>query len=136
MELFRVRPLTFVILSVAFVAFRSFLAHASVDPEAVAIMKQWIAAEYAQYHLSRDNISLKERAALLRQAKDVEFRSVNARGAAGNMVFRIEVEPSPAHPPERSLVRYYRMRYSLTLGWSRIPQQASAVTYFLALFML
>lgn len=119
-----------------FLIIRSLFAYAEVEPAAVTRIKRWVALEYQSYHLDRTDLSLEEKAALLRYAEDVEFSAVAVRGTARNMVMRVEISPNPAMPPSAATIRYFRMRYSLALGWEQMPRPASALSYFLAGFLL
>jgi hypothetical protein len=50
------------------------------------------------------------------------------------MFVRVVLYPNRALPPGASSVKYFRMCYSMFLGWHQTPQNASALTYFIALF--
>jgi len=107
------------------------------DPQAINILKRWVSSEYVRYQASREDISLSEKAELISQAQNIEFKSWRVRGKPERIVFRIEVAPNPAQPPNTPNIRYFRLDHSLGLGWAgSIPKRADAVTYFLALFMV
>ena len=134
--LFKKQTLFFIVIAAAFLAFRSFFAYVTVDKEGAALLKKWISAECTLYHVNRTDVSLEKKAELLRQAEQVEFLSIKARGHASNMVVRVQIKPGPAVPPKTPEFSYFRMRYSVALGWRQVPQPASALTFFLALFLL
>jgi hypothetical protein len=127
------------IAAVAFIGFLgllTFFAHSEVDPHASAVLKRWVAADLTNYQVNRTDLPLEEKAALLLEAAKVDFASISARGTANTMVFRVEIKPNIALPPDAPSVRYYRLRYSLSIGWEPVPQTGSALTYFLARFLL
>ncbi len=107
------------------------------DPQAIDILKRWVSSEYVRYQTSRDDIALSEKAELISQAQNIQFKSWSVRGKPERMVFRIEVAPNPARPPNTPDIRYFRLDHSLILGWAgSIPKRADAINYFLALFMV
>jgi hypothetical protein len=125
------------LIAACFFAFRLFFAHLDVDPQAIKILKRWVSSEYVRYQTSRDDISLSEKAELISQAQNIEFKSWSVRGKPERMVFRIEVAPNSAKPPSVPNVRYFRLDHSLVLGWTgSVPKRADAFMYFLALFMI
>lgn len=125
------------LIASCFFAFRLFFAHLDIDPQAIDLLKRWVSSEYVRYQADRDDIALSEKAELIRQAQTIEFKSWNVRGKPERMVFRIEVTPNPAQPPNTSSIRYFRLDHSLILGWAgSVPRRADALTYFLALFMV
>lgn len=125
------------LIAACFFAFRLFFAHLDIDPQAIDILKRWVSSEYVRYQTSRDDISLYEKAELISQAQNIEFKSWNVRGKPERMVFRIEVAPNPAKPSNTPNIRYFRLDHSLVLGWAgSIPKRADAISYFLAIFMV
>ena len=120
-----------------FLIFRLFFANLDIEPQAVYILKRWISSEYVRYQMQREDISLSEKAELIRQSQNIEFISWSVRGKPERMVFRLEVAPNPAQPPNTPNIRYFRLDHSLVMGWAgSIPKRPDAVTYFLALFMV
>ncbi len=112
-------------------------AHLDVDPQAINILKRWVSSEYVRYQTGREDISLSEKAELISQAQNIQFKSWSVRGKPECMVFRIEVAPNSAQPPNTPDIRYFRMDHSMVLGWAgSIPKRADAFNYFLALFMV
>jgi hypothetical protein len=125
------------LIAACFFAFRLFFAHLDIEPQAIDILKRWVSSEYVRYQTSRDDISLSEKAKVISQAQNIQFKSCSVRGKPERMVFRIEVAPNPAQPPNTPDIRYFRLDHSLVLGWAgSIPKRADAITYFLALFMV
>jgi hypothetical protein len=125
------------LIAASFFAFRLFFAHLDIEPQAIDILKRWVSSEYVRYQTSRDDISLSEKAKVISQAQNIQFKSCSVRGKPERMVFRIEVAPNPAQPPNTPDIRYFRLDHSLVLGWAgSIPKRADAITYFLALFMV
>ena len=74
-------------------------AHLDVDPQAINILKRWVSSEYVRYQASREDISLSEKAERISQAQTIELKSWGVRGKSERMVFRIEVAPNSAKPP-------------------------------------
>ena len=125
------------LIAACFFAFRLLFAHLDIESQAIDILKRWVSSEYVRYQTSRDDISLSEKAELISQAQNIQFKSWSVRGKPERMVFRIEVAPNPAQPPSTPDIRYFRLDHSLVLGWAAsIPKRADAVNYFLALFMV
>jgi hypothetical protein len=125
------------LIAACFFAFRLFFAHLDIEPQAIDILKRWVSSEYVGYQTGREDISLAEKAELISQAQNIEFKSWSVRGKPERMVFRIEVAPNSAKPPSVPNVRYFRLDHSLVLGWAgSIPKRADAINYFLALFMV
>jgi hypothetical protein len=125
------------LIAACFLAFRLFFAHLDIDPQAIDILKRWVSSEYVRYQTSRDDIALSEKAELISQAQNIQFKSWSVRGKPERMVFRIEVAPNPAQPPSATNIRYFRLDHSLPLGWAAsMPKRADAITYFLALFIV
>jgi hypothetical protein len=69
------------------------------DPQAINILKRWVSSEYVRYQASREDISLSEKVELISQAQTIELKSWGVRGKPERMVFRIEVVPNSAQPP-------------------------------------
>jgi len=88
------------------------------DPQAIDILKRWVSSEYVRYQASREDITLSEKAELISQAQNIEFKSWVVRGKPERMVFRIEVAPNPAQTPNTPNIRYFRLDHSLGLGWA------------------
>jgi hypothetical protein len=118
---------------VAFLGFRFATARATVGTEGAEVLRQWVAAEYQRYHLDRTDLSDEERARVLLATDSVRFRTVSGRGSPDDMVVRVEIEPSSAHPPDTPYVRYYRMEYSTVTGWHH-RGNVTALAYHLAFF--
>ncbi|TLM66388.1 MAG: hypothetical protein FDZ69_06125 [Deltaproteobacteria bacterium] len=132
----RKQPVWVLAALAGFLLIRSCFAHTAVDPAATDILRRWVIAEVESYHLARTDLDLAGKGALLRDAATIRFAAVNARGTADDMVFRIEIDEHPALPPAMPRVRYVQMRYRMLLGWETAPRQSSALSYFLALFLL
>jgi hypothetical protein len=125
------------LIAACFFAFRLFFAHLDIEPQAIDILKRWVSSEYVGYQTGREDITLAEKAELISQAQNIEFKSWSVRGKPERMVFSIEVAPNSAQPPNTPDIRYFRLDHSLILGWAgSIPKRADAITYFLALFMV
>jgi hypothetical protein len=121
------------LIAASFFAFRLFFA----DPQAINILKRWVSTEYVRYQTGREDISLSEKAELISQAQNIQFKSWSVRGKPGRMVFRIEVAPNSANTPSVPNVRYFRLDHTLPLGWAAsMPKRSDAITYFLALFVV
>lgn len=124
-------------LAACIFAFRLLFAHLDIEPQAIDILKRWVSSEYVRYQTSREDISLSEKAEFIRQTQNIEFKSWSVRGKPDRMVFRVEVLPNPAQPPNTPNTRYFRLDHFLPLGWAAsVPKRADAFTYFLALFMI
>ena len=96
-----------------------------------------MSSEYVRYQTGREDISWSEKAELISQAQNIQFKSWSVRGKSERMVFHIEVAQNPAQTLNTPNIRYFRMDHSLPLGWrGALPKRADAVTYFLALFMV
>jgi hypothetical protein len=125
------------LIAACFFSFRLFFAHLDIEPQAIDILKRWVSSEYVRYQTGRDDISLSEKAELISQAQNIQFKSWSVRGKPERMVFRIEVAPNLGQPLSAPNVRYFRLDHSLVLGCSgSVPKRADAATYFLALFIV
>lgn len=118
---------------VAFVGFRYVTARATLGTEGSEVLRQWVAAEYQRYHLARTDLTDEERAPFLLAADSVRFQAISGRGSPDDMVVRVEIAATPAHPPGTPRVRYYRMEHSPVTGWHH-RGNASALSYHLAIF--
>lgn len=136
MENSKTGVLVVALIGFLFIAGPFYLAASTADPQAIEQLKYWVAMEYTRYQLSRENLDLEEKALMLQHARNIEFVSIHAAGPADDRVFRIEVRPNPAQPPNSSPIRYYRLSFTLLTGWNNLPRTASALTYYLALFNL
>ena len=105
----------------------------SLDTDGKQVVKDWIISEYQRYHLARSDISDEEKAELLLQSKDVEIKSMSARGDLDNMIVRVEIEPNAAHPDTMDYVQYYKLRYSKLNGWQHVLNVGS-FSYYTAFF--
>jgi len=125
------------VLAFGFFLFKLTFAHIDADPQAIQVLQQWVSSEYVRYNVDREDISLQEKAELLEYATEVEFSSVECRGKPDDMIFRVELKPNPAQPPNKPLVRYFRMKHSLLTGWdAAVPTSSGPLSYFFALFLL
>ena len=95
-------------------------AKRSLDTDGKQVVKDWIISEYQRYHLARTDISDEERAELLLQSRDLEIKSMSARGNLDSMIVRVEIEPNAAHPDNMDYVQYYKLRYSKLTGWEHV----------------
>jgi hypothetical protein len=71
------------LIAACFFAFRLFFAHLDVDPQAIDILKRWVSSEYVRYQTGRDDIPLAEKAKVISQAQNIEFKSWSVRGTIG-----------------------------------------------------
>ncbi len=125
------------LIAACFLAFRLFFAHLDIDPQAIDILKRWVSSEYVRYQTSRDDISLSEKAELISQAQNIQFKSWSVRGTPERMVFPIDVAPNPAQPTSAPNIRYFWLDHSLPLGWAgSLSRRVDGITYFLALFVV
>lgn len=136
MENFKIGVSVVALIGLLFIAGRLFLAASTIDPQAINQLKNWVAMEYTRYQLSRENLALEEKALMLQYARNIEFISIHASGPADNRVFRVEVKPNPAQPPNSPSIRHYRLSFTLLTGWNNLPRDVSALTYYLAFFNL
>lgn len=114
---------------------RLIFAQLDVDPQAADVLKRWLASEYSRYHFSREDLSLEEKSSLIAAAQNITFTKIEARGKPEHMMFRVELAPNPARPPNSPDVRYFKMEHSLMMGWQTVvPRSSNGVLYFLALF--
>lgn len=123
-----------VVVLVALVAvggFRVTTGHAKLDAKARSALTLWVQSEMIRPILADTTRSLAEKGAAALQASSVSVRSLAARGPLSNAVVRAELAPNPAFPPGTKLVRYYRMRYSQSSGWT-LRGKATAVDWYLA----
>lgn len=67
---------------IGFLVVRSFVVHRAIDPDAVPIVKKWVATEFERYQLARTDLSPEEKESMLLYARQVDFSSFNARGSA------------------------------------------------------
>jgi len=133
----RARASTLSVLAFCGLLFRSIFAQLDVDPQATNVLKRWLATEYSSYHLKREDLSLEEKAALIEAAQNIVITKIEARGKPEHMIFRIELAPNPARPPNSPDVRYFKMEHSLMMGWQTVvPRSSNGVLWFLALFRL
>ncbi len=106
------------LIAAYFFSFRLFFAHLDIEPQAIDILKLWVSTEYVRYQTGREDISLSEKAELISEAQNIQFKSWSVSGKPERMVFRIEVAPNPAQPPNTPDIRYFRLDHSLPLGWT------------------
>lgn len=96
------------------------------------IVKNSIAAEYQRYHLSRNDLTMFEKANLLSTIQNMKIRSLSARGEPEHrLIVRAEVEPTTAKPPGLDDVLYYQLNYSPLTGWSS-EGRTTAEQYYLS----
>jgi hypothetical protein len=118
-----------------FLGYRFIASRADLHPQASTILRDWIRAEYVRKQAEREDLPLTKKGLLLAQSVDLRFLSLNARGGQDRQIVRVELEPRPNDPPDWPLVRYYRMKYSLILGWT-YDRNARPYEYTLALIGL
>jgi hypothetical protein len=114
-------------------AYRLASARSSLSSEGAEVLKDWVSTEYQRHYLAQTEWSDEEKAKYLLEVADIEFRSVSAKGSGDDIIVRVEIEPSPYHPPGAKTVRYFRMEHSLATGW-RYRSDASAFSYYLKSF--
>lgn len=125
-------PAVLIIVALAvFAGFRLLRANTTLDTDGADVLRQWISAEYARYHLDRVELTDEERAVFLLATDSVEFSSLTARGRPDHTLVRLEILPGTAHPPGAATVRYYQMSYSTVTGW-HLDRERSALSYYLA----
>ncbi|HSW31030.1 MAG TPA: hypothetical protein VLH75_16215 [Longimicrobiales bacterium] len=126
------KAVVFILVIVAFGAFRFTRARAALDGDGRGKLEAWIVGEIQRPLLADATLGLAEKgAALLVASTAVGIRTLDARGPFDDVQVRVELEPDPALPPGFELVRYYRMRYSSLTGWSH-KGRGSALSYWLA----
>ncbi len=118
------------LLVVGFAGFQLLRAHQTVDSDGREVLRQWIVAEYARYHLARTDLTAEERATVLLASDSVTF-SMAARGRPSRTIVRVEIQPGLVHPPNAPTVRYYRMSYSTITGWHH-EGHTTSLGYYLA----
>jgi len=118
---------------VGFGVFRFLTARQELTGEGRGVLESWIAGELIRPRLSDRSMAVEEKEEAILGASGVRIRSLKARSSLDDMVFRVELEPSPDYPPGTELTRYYRMTYSTISGW-RHRGPTSALGYHLALF--
>ena len=133
---------------VAFGAYRLASMRASLEEDALAELRTFLAAEYASPEVealsrqlaSGQPVSTEAAEASTERilaAQRIEFPRVSLHGAAGqgdrDVVARVEILVDGAPPPDGDSVRYYRMRYRTLSGW-KVGARTGAISYWLALF--
>jgi len=125
-------PAVLIILTLAaFAGFRLLRANTTLDTDGAEVLRQWITAEYARYHLGRTELTDEERAVFLLAVDSVEFRTLTARGRPDRTMVRLELVPGTAHPAGAATVRYYQMNYSTVTGW-HLDRERTALSYYSA----
>lgn len=127
------KAVAFLVAVAAFVVFRTVSARTLLDAQAQETLEVWIRGDVIRLLQADSTLSPTERGQAMVDAFDVSIRSVAARGPLDDTVVKVELDPNPAFPPEFDLVRYYRMRYSVFLGWT-YERDSKALLWHLALF--
>ena len=122
--------------------YRQWSSRKTLDTEALEAIRPWIVAQYMSAalretkNISLESLSQQEKEAyadkLLASGK-VEIQSIKAHGLVDNTVVRVEFLVDGRPPPDGKSVRYYRMKYSMLLGWT-YDREVDAVSYWLALW--
>ena len=122
--------------------YRQWSSRKELDTEAINAIRPWIVAQYmsAALHETKniplETLSPQEREAMsekLLASGKVEIKSIEAHGFTDNTIVRVEVLVDGQPPPDGKSVRYYRMKYSMLLGWT-YDREVDAVSYWLALW--
>jgi hypothetical protein len=119
------------VILAGFVGFRIATARAKLDTQGRAALERWVQAELVRSIVADPTKSLAERGAAAAEASAVTIRSIAVRGPLSDAVVRVELNPSPALPPDAGLVRYYRVRYSEITGWVH-RGRATVMNWYLA----
>lgn len=131
----RARTSTLSVLAFCALLSRLIFAQLDVDPQATDVLKRWLTSEYSRYHFNREDLSLEQKSALMAAAQNIMFTKIEARGKPEHMMFRVELAPNPARPPNSPEVRYFKMEHSLMMGWQTVvPRSSNGVLFFFALF--
>ena len=113
------------------VGFRLVTAHTKLDTQGRAVLQRWVQSELIRPIVNDTSKTLAEQGAALQQASKVTIKSLAVRGPLRKAVVRVELNPSPALPPGTPLVRYYRVHYSVGIGWFH-DGPASTLEWYLA----
>ena len=105
------------LLFVAFSGYRWMSARDALNSEGRQYLEEWIALELQRPILADTTRSVGERGEAVLAAGNVRIRSMSSMGPLGDMVVKVELEPSPDLPPGTELVRYYRLEYGTFTGW-------------------
>ena len=113
--------------------FKLALAHESLESAGANKVRQEIVNDYLRYISTLTDFDSQTRASLMAQARALRLESVSARGPTDDMIVRVVLSPSPAHPPDMPHTRYFRMSYSGFLGW-QLRSDSSSLAYYTTLF--
>lgn len=122
-RLFRQHSLLAVIIIVVFALCRSYFVQASLPTEGQELLKRWIAGEYSSAAIVKKPQSGSEEELVtwsktLVRPEDITFISINAKGITKkDIIVRADIRVKGLPPPDGPSIRYYRMEYSLLLGW-------------------
>ncbi|MBD3242215.1 MAG: hypothetical protein GF331_16605 [Chitinivibrionales bacterium] len=140
----RISGLPAVLILVAIAAFglwRRASMKASLNDEAAAELKGWLAARYAAEALGKHtrggtiDASELDREALdeVLRSGQVEIVSIDAKGDPDDVIVRVEIRIAGEEPPDGKSIRYYRMTHSLATGWY-VRRETGKWSYRLKLF--
>ncbi len=118
---------------VGFVGFRFVSAKSSIETDAAQELKMWLQAEYTSRYLADDPEPDEETAAEILALTDIQFSEITGRGALDDMVVRVRIRVDGSAPQYGNEIRYFRMDYSVVLGWS-YQHEVSKWSYYLNFF--
>jgi len=127
------------IFFILFCFYRLFLVQATLPDEGQAYLKRWIAGAYTSAAIANkpESPTSEELAAwydTFVRDTDITFVSIKARGVMkDNIIIRADIRVKGQPPPDGKPVRYYRMNYSLLIGWCH-SRQTSAIFYYILPF--
>lgn len=134
------RPSTIIfIFFILFGLYRSFLVQTTLPNEGQAYLKRWIAGAYTSAVLANkpESPTSEELAAWYEtfvRDTDITFVSLKARGLMkDDIIIRADIRVKGQPPPDGKSVRYYRMQYSLLLGWCH-SRSSNAFSYYILPF--
>ena len=99
------KAVAFILVVVAFGAYRFTRARAALEGDGREKLEAWIVGEIQRPLLADTTLALAEKgAALLEASTAVGIRTLDARGPFDDVHVRVELEPNPALPPGFELV--------------------------------
>ena len=118
---------------IGFFGFRFLSARSSIETDAAEELVTWLRAEYTSRYLADLPEPDEETAAEILALTDIEFSEITGRGALDDMVVRVRIRVDGSAPQYGNEIRYFRMDYSVVLGWS-YQHEVSKWSYYLNFF--